>query len=148
MRISALATVALATMLLTSPLSFADDPVAERESRMKAIGKINRSLDMMVKGRTDFDLAQFEASVLDIETAMHGMLDLFPPGTGGGETSAKEKIWDNWEDFVSRNQATVDALAQLSEAVESGDEDDIEDAFEDFNKTCKSCHRKYRTKKW
>ncbi len=148
MRINPIAIGALTTLILCSPLSFAKDPVAERESRMKSMGDINRNFDMMVKGRLDFDLQQFAAGVMDIQRAMDGMLDLFPEGSGGEDTSAKEKIWHNWEDFTARNQASIDALAQLSAAVTSGDEDDIEDTFKRFNKTCKSCHRKYRTKQW
>lgn len=148
MKITALATGIFASLLFMSPLSLANDPVAERETRMKNIDDINRKLDMMVKGHTDFDLVLFKSGVVDMQTAMVGMLDLFPPGSGGGETSAKEKIWDHWDDYIKRHQAMVDGLANLSQAVTSGDEDDIEDSHKAFKKTCKSCHRKYRTKKW
>jgi cytochrome c556 len=148
MRFSSLVAGAFATLLFTAPVSFANDPVAERETRMKALGETNRNLDMMIEGDIDFDLSKLQADVADMQTAMNGMLDLFPAGTGGGETAAKEKIWDNWQDFAEKNQANIDALVKLAEAANSGDEDDIEDAYEVVDKTCRSCHRRYRSKNW
>ena len=77
----------------------------------------------------------------------HG--NAFPEGSDKGRTNAKLSIWRKPEEF---KQAGIDfgkAMAVLLEATEVADMDDpeeMQDAFKDVAKACKSCHKKFRKK--
>ena len=71
----------------------------------------------------------------------------FPEGSDFGETSAKEKIWDERDNFNAAAKKNQDAAAALIKAAESGDMAAIGAAMKDVGKSCKGCHKEYRSKK-
>jgi len=137
----------LATCLIFAQPSVANDAFEEREERMKSLGSEAKTMASMVKGRSEFDADQFSFSAESMADAMVGMLDLFPPGSHGGDSAAKAKIWDNWADFSAKNQAAVDAVAGLMGAADEGNEKAIKKAFGMVGKSCSSCHKAYRIKR-
>jgi len=137
----------LANCLLFAQPIVANDAFEEREERMKTLGSEAKTMGSMIKGRSEFDADQFSFSAESMADVMEGMLDLFPAGSHGGDSAAKAKIWDNWEDFSAKNQAAVDAISGLMDAADEGDEKAIKKAFGMVGKSCSSCHKKYRIKR-
>ncbi len=137
----------VAACLLIAQPTVANDAVTEREDRMKTLGSEAKTMASMVKGRSAFDADQFSFSAESMADAMEGMLDLFPAGSHGGDSAAKAKIWDNWEDFSAKNQAAVNAIAGLMNAADEGNEKAIKKAFGMVGKSCSGCHKKYRIKR-
>ena len=125
----------------------ANDAFAERQERMKTLGSEAKTMASMVKGRSEFDADQFFFSAETMAETMVGMLDFFPVGSHGGDSAAKAKIWQNWPDFTTKNQATADAIADLMDAADAGDEKAIKKAFGMVGKSCSGCHKKYRIKR-
>ena len=123
---------------------WANEAFELREERMTILGKEAKSMAAMVKGRTEFAAGDFLYGALTMHNAMDGMLELFPPGSHGGDSAAKAKIWDNWEDFTAKTTASLDAIAVLAIAADGGDNQSIKQAFGKVGKTCSSCHRTYR----
>ena len=133
-------------LFLAQPI-VANDAFAERQERMKTLGSEAKTMASMVKGRSEFDADQFFFSAETMAEAMVGMLDFFPVGSHGGDSAAKAKIWQNWPDFTTKNQATADAIADLMDAADAGDEKAIKKAFGMVGKSCSGCHKKYRIKR-
>jgi len=146
MSIKLLTTGLITSVLMIQP-AIANDVLDEREQHMKTLGKEVKTMASMVKGRSDFDADQFVSGAWNMSDAMEGMLDLFPAGSHGGDSAAKAKIWDNWEDFVAKYQAAVEATDNLADAADEGDETTIKKAFGKVGKSCSSCHRQYRIKR-
>ena len=136
-------TTLLAGVLIAHP-SWANEAFELRAERMTLLGKEAKSMAAMVKGRTEFVAGDFLYGALTMHNAMDGMLELFPPGSHGGDSAAKAKIWDNWEDFTAKTTASLDAIAVLAIAADGGDNQSIKQAFGKVGKTCSSCHRTYR----
>ena len=69
---------------------------------------------------------------------------IFPEGTMGPTSRAKEDIWKNKDDFATRVKAFQDATKALDEAAEKGDNTATLAAVNAVNATCGGCHTPYR----
>ena len=110
-----------------------------------------------------------EAHVLDharsIQQNSKMTLEMFPKGSGFGDTKAKPAIWENWSKFESAAKAFVRESAELAKVAESGDmkafvresaelgkvaeSGDMKAFAKQFRatgKTCGSCHKNFRKK--
>ncbi|SIT07089.1 c-type cytochrome [Neptunomonas antarctica] len=100
----------------------------------------------MVKGKIDFDAAEFarRADAVAALATMPG--EGFIEGSGVGDTGAKPAIWENKEKFDEGMDALAKNAAALAVAAKSGDMDIIKPAFGQLGKTCKGCHDDFREK--
>jgi len=75
---------------------------------------------------------------------------LFPPGTGQGETTlathARPEIWTNRADFEKAAQNYAAAADKLAETAQSGDASAFAAQLEATDKTCDSCHDRFKAK--
>ena len=72
--------------------------------------------------------------------------DLFPAGSGQGNTAALPAIWEMPDDFTKATQAFTDASAKLAAAARGGNIDAFKAAFGGANKSCVGCHTPFRKK--
>ena len=83
--------------------------------------------------------------------AMHGMSklipDMFPAGSGEGETRAKPDIWQDWAKFEAAAKALQSSTAKLVEAAESGDMGAVGAAAGAVGDACGGCHKPFRKPK-
>ncbi len=70
--------------------------------------------------------------------------DIFPAGSGGDNTRAKDEIWEDTEEFKTAVTAFQDASADLLDSVYAGDLNAIQDAIGSVGRTCGGCHRPFR----
>jgi len=124
------------------------DPVEEREAIMKERGKIVGSLAPVVKGEKPFEAAQVMAALTALE-ANAKKLDVdahFPPGTGGGESEASPKIWEDMAGFKTID-AKYKADVEAAVAAAPADVDALKAHFGTITKNCVTCHESFRLKK-
>jgi cytochrome c556 len=70
--------------------------------------------------------------------------DLFPPGSGKGDTKALPEIWSTPAAFKERLDAFVDAAKRLDEVVKGGDMTGFPAALGTLGKACKGCHDNFK----
>jgi cytochrome c556 len=123
------------------------DPIAARQSLMKANGEQAKIGAAMAKGDTPFDIEKARKVFTAFEDAATKAPSLFPDNSKtGGNTAADPKIWENIDDFKARfakfGTDAKDAIANVS------DLDSFKAAFGAIGKNdCGGCHEKYRVKK-
>ena len=135
-------------------LSFAGiagaDPAAEikfRQSNMKAIGGHMGALAAMVKGARTGSPLEVRTHAYAIGWMSRVAGELFPDGSGAGETAAKPEIWSKPDDFKKVMRNFKVAAWKLELAAKDGDAAAIGAAFGNLGKSCGGCHKAFRAKK-
>ena len=72
---------------------------------------------------------------------------MWPEGSGGVSTRAKEKIWDNMDDFKSKLMDMENVAYKLLLTTNGLDLSLAKDAFISVGRTCGRCHKDYRKPK-
>ena len=147
--ILSLATVAA---LAISPLAVShfndQEPMQSyRQSAFTLMAMNFGPMNAMLEGEMEWDQEKFErwAEGLD-DVAELDILRGFAPGTEKGTTRAKPEIWDNMDDFKSKLADLREAAEILDDAAESGDREEIAEAFAATGGACKACHDEYKSK--
>lgn len=117
--------------------------VIKRMDSMKALGGSMKTLSGMAKGEMAFDATKANAAVAMI--AEQGMMvpALFEANEEDPATEALPAIWENWDDFVAKNDDMVVAAKGVGEIADQGA---IGAALGQIGGTCKACHDDYRKK--
>lgn len=115
--------------------------VIERMKTMEAIGAGMKTLVGMAKGEIAFDADAANAAVAAI--AEHG--EQVPAKFEANETDPASEalpgIWENWDDYVQKNQDMIVAAKAVGTIEEQGA---LGAALGQIGGTCKACHRDYR----
>ena len=121
------------------------DAIKLRQAVMTSIGAHMGALGAMAKGKVAVSQqAKWHAGAL-IE--LSGIASqLFPAGSGTGETGALPVIWENTAKFQQVLADFQAATPQLMTAAESGDAGQIGAALGAVGKTCGGCHETFRKK--
>lgn len=115
--------------------------VMERMEGMKAIGAGMKTLAGMAKGEIAFDAAKADAAVAAIAENGAMVPAKFEANETDPATEALPAIWDNWDDFVSKNKDMVMAAKAVGAIP---DQAALGAALGKIGGTCKACHRDYR----
>lgn len=133
--------------VLIATVSFAD-PYADRSALMKSFGKAVGAMAGIAKGDTPFDAAAVAAGLNAINNSAlkFDVAALFPAGSGGGESTASPKIW---EDLAGFTAASDKYKADTAAAVASPAADlaAFQKQFGAITENCGACHSVYRIKK-
>lgn len=127
----------------TAALAAAKDPdVLARKEAMGLIGSDVKKLTAMAKGDTAFDAAQAQAWFTEIAAKAGDVPTLFEPQSNTDpESDAKDAIWENWDDFVSKANA-LKMAAETGATVDSAEA--LGAAMGALGGTCQSCHSTYK----
>ena len=131
--------------LLSQTGAAADDPanvIKYRKQVMVANASHITAVFSVLKGETSY--AAHARAIAD-GAAM--MPDIFPAGTGDGDTGALPSIWQDWAKFEAAASALQSAAANLADAAGSGDMAAIGAAAGAVGKACGGCHEPFRKKK-
>ena len=136
-----------ATVLMGSNIAVADkveDAIEYRQGVFKTIKWNFGPMVGMIKGKIDFDAADFSrrADLVAVLATMPG--EGFIDGSDMGETGAKSEIWENKAEFDKGMDALAKNAEALAVAAKSGDMSVIKPAFGQLGKTCKGCHDDFR----
>ncbi|WP_299792681.1 cytochrome c [uncultured Marivita sp.] len=89
--------------------------VKERMDAMLAMGKAVKTVAPMMQGETPYDAETVrDAARLFQQHAGESMTRLFPEGTGGAPSEAKNEVWTEWDRFA----ALATQLEEYSEGLE------------------------------
>jgi cytochrome c556 len=118
--------------------------IKQRMDNMSAMGKAMKAIATMVKDESQYDTEAFRTALNTISThSGDNLTRLFPSGSIGDPSEAKQDIWEKWETFEAlsaelNRQAT--GLALLSTRPKPAQ-------FGKLAATCKGCHEQFRTRK-
>jgi cytochrome c556 len=116
----------------------------ERHEAMEELGEAILVLNDMSAEEIPVDEDAFLGAARTIATGAGTLLDHFENQTIVPESRAKPEIWQNWDDFVAKNDALVTASNALVEAASSGGFAAGRSLVAPMRDTCGGCHRPYR----
>jgi len=88
--------------------------VKERMDGMSALEKSVKAITPIMRGKDDYDADKVRAFAEDVAThSGEAMTRLFPAGSGGMPSEAKDAVWSDWEEFAS----LAEDLHRLSEGL-------------------------------
>lgn len=128
---------------VSAAFAAAQDPdVLARKEAMGLIGADVKKLTAMVKGETAFDAAQAQAWFSEIAAKAGEVPTLFEPKSNTDpESKAKDAIWDNWDDFVTKASG-LKMAANAGAGIDSPEA--LGAAMGGLGEACKACHSVYK----
>jgi len=144
-----LMTGAVGVMSLSSPVAATDDPenvIKYRKQVMVANASHITSIFSTLKGETSYG-GHIAAHARAISDGAVMMPDIFPQGSGDGDTAALPLIWEDWPMFEAAAIALKTAADDLANAAGTGDMAAIGAAAVAVGKACGGCHEPFRKKK-
>lgn len=141
----------LAASFIASGSSLALDEAKEnpklqyRQNVMQIVKYSLLGMRDIIKGDIT-DQSQFSALASSMANASSIATKAFAPDTRSleGKTTAKDSIWENWEDFSKRMNTFNTDVQALAMVAKQGDMKANILAFKKATKNCKSCHDEYR----
>ena len=122
------------------------DAIADRQAKMKAVGKSIGIVSKMAKGETDFDGAVALQAFVDMQNAAQDFETLFPDGTDQGKTEASPAIFTDRAGFDAKQADFETALAGVTGAAPA-DLNALRASLGQVGQNCGACHKAYRVKK-
>ena len=108
------AIVATSTALTAFAHGGATGIVKDRMDAMADMGKAVKAVTPMMRGEIDYDADVVRRAAATFSRhAGDSMTDLFPEGSGGMPSEAKDAIWSKWEEF----SALAEQLGVVSEGL-------------------------------
>jgi cytochrome c556 len=136
----AITTLALAHEQATGVVKERMDLMKRQRDDMKLIGD-------MAKGKTKFDPAKAAEAARDIVETSHKIPELFPKGSAGHPSEAKEEIWAEWDSFTAKVDDLGHAADALVASLDGVPGNEWKPAFQKVGEACKACHKSYRMEK-
>ena len=142
-KVAALTVLLSFCFIVSSSLADSEGIIKYRKNVMKSTGGHMGAIVDILKN----DLA-LQAHILDHARSINQnskmILEMFPKGTGIGNTKVKPAIWENWSKFESAVQDFERESAKLAKVAESGDIKALAKQVRATGKTCGGCHRNFR----
>ena len=136
------------TVLLSASTSIGsvsvDEAIQKRIAMFKSSGKNIKKLNKLI--RTG-DVTKANKLVNFHVTWSEDMSFLFPIGSEASTSNgsdASSDIWDNQTGFKNAIKQYKLASKKLKASLRSADSESINETFQDFVGTCKSCHKQFR----
>lgn len=117
-----------------------------RRNVMKSHAAHIGAISSVVKGQVPYvDHVAVHASALQGTSKL--ILQLFPEGSGTGETRAKPEIWQQWSEFEQAAKRLQKETAKLVQLAESEDIKQMTPQFIAVGKACSGCHKAFRKRR-
>ena len=143
---------ALAAMIALTTVTTAeaaDEPanvIKYRQKVMSSIGAHIGSIGAVLKGEVSYT-GHVAAHARAMHDASLMLDDIFPAGSGVGETRAKPEIWQDWAKFKAATKAFQAAALELARIAETGDMAAVGAQLKKVGEACGGCHKPFRKKK-
>jgi cytochrome c556 len=121
--------------------------VKERMQLMKSYAASMKKINKEFRDKTSVNYVLIKLEAIDIAESSQKIMELFPPGSGGGMSEASNKIWQQPRDFKKIIKDLNQAAQKLAQATNTGVPNLVIEKFRALGGTCKKCHREYRVKK-
>jgi cytochrome c556 len=117
--------------------------VKERMEAMESMAKAVKAINQRLKQKRELETIKADAKTIHDGAAK--MLSLFPGGSGGHPSEAKNEVWQKWPDFEAKARVLETESKKLAQ-MEPRDLRAIEAQFRRVSDACGNCHELYRTK--
>ncbi len=143
----ALAAIVAFTTVMT--VEAADEPANVIKYRQKVMSGISAHIGgiVAVLSREVSYTGHVAAHARAMHDASLMIDDIFPAGSGVGETRAKPEIWQNWAKFETAAKALQTATKELARIAETGDMAAVGAQLNKVGEACGGCHKPFRKKK-
>lgn len=139
--------IAVAGVMVLSSAAMANEAdIERRKEAMKVLGATFGMMKKVTKGEAEFSPALVTQAQSAVAVSKI-IVTLFPQGSGGEKSRAKDEIWSDWDNFKKAADAFKAAAPQLIEAAKSNDKDKVGATLGAVGKTCGGCHKPYRKPK-
>jgi cytochrome c556 len=128
----------------TDPNSPEYQAFMQRDAVMEELGEAILPLNQMSQEEIPVDEQVFLESARTLAARAGDLLDGFDNQTLIPESRVTADIWANWDDFVAKNDAMIEAANALVAAAESGGFAAGRDLVRPLRDSCGNCHRPYR----
>ncbi len=119
-------------------------PVTHRQVIFKKMLRTLEPMGLVVRGRNDYDPAQFTQLADQLKTLSTQPWPYFTPDSNYPPTRAKSEVWSKPADFRAAQQKFIDAVAALDVAAKQNQLDAVKAPFAAVEASCKSCHQQFR----
>jgi cytochrome c556 len=136
----------IAAALVSSSVNAAADDAAAikyRQKVMDSVGGTMGAMSAIAKQEVTHPehLAPLAHNMANLTTIVP---DVFPAGSGKGDTKALPEIWSKPDAFKERVTAFVDAANKLDDVVKAGDMTAFPAVLGTLGKACKGCHDDFK----
>ena len=121
--------------------SYAQDKTALQQERTATMKILARSMGQL---KSASDTADMKIPAIAIASATDKLFNMWPSGSGGGNTRAKAQIWSDKTDFKAKLMDLKKASDKLLSSVDGSDLSLAKTAFIGVGRTCGTCHKLYR----
>lgn len=144
LRMLAASIILIAASPASAQFQKTEDAIKYRQSAFSLIGTHFGRIGAVVKGEVPYnkdDVAKNAAIVATLSTLPW---QAFGAGTEGGKS--QPGIWTEGNKFKMGGEKMQTAVAELNQAAQSGNLENIKKAFSAAGQTCKACHDDFRKK--
>lgn len=121
-----------------------EDALDYRRSAFRMIVWNFGPMSAMVRGRLEWDDADFARRAERVAQLATQIEEGFPPGSKVGDSEARAEIWQQWPDFQAKVQAFQTEAALLASVARGSDAEATKAQFGKVGATCKACHDNYK----
>ena len=121
--------------------TYAQDKTALQQERTATMKILGRSMGQL---KNASDTAHMKIPAIAIASATNKLFNMWPDGSGGGNTRAKAQIWSDKTDFKAKLLDLKKAAGELVSSVDGTDLALAKSAFIGVGRTCGTCHKIYR----
>jgi len=121
-----------------------EDAIKYRQSAFSLIGTHFGRIGAVVKGEVPYNKDDVAKNAAVIETLSTLPRQAFGAGTEGGK--AQPGIWTDSSKFKMGSEKMKTAIAELNQAAQSGNLENVKKAFSAAGQTCKACHDDFKKK--
>lgn len=122
--------------------------IEKRQHTLKRLGSLARQLISRAFLHGQPDTNEVRAYAEEILEIAQQFSDMFPAGSGIGDTRARPEIWHNSRDFNSKIEKFRSTASALVAAAVSGNMVATSGALSDLGSACTACHRVYRGRRF
>lgn len=144
--VKSLITSAVLALAMTVTAAQAGSPQPTRSAVMKGQLGHMKALGAVAKGKAKAD-AGTVVHAMALNELSNTIHFLFPKGSGGGKSRAKDEVWTQWEKFKDAAHAFNAATPALVAAAKTGEPGKIGAALGAVGKACGACHKAFRSPK-
>lgn len=122
----------------------AEDAIKYRQSTFSVMATHFSRIGAVVKGEVPYNKEDVARNAAIVTTLSTLPWQAFGPGTEGGKS--QPAIWTEAAKFKAGSEKMQAAVAELNQAAQSGNLENIKKAFSATGQTCKACHDDFRKK--
>lgn len=132
--------------LLLSNQVFSEDFRALSLERKQAFTNIDDNLERVIDEAESLEINWDEVDLIsqDLNEDIRFLKQSFPANSYKN-TRARERIWNNLEDFEKRLNGLAGSINNIDKSVKNKDRRALIESWDRAGDACNACHRRYRT---